>query len=341
MPGRRLAELRTGLVVTTLAWLAASCGEHRVTDAAVAAAETITAAAIRSHVATLADDSMRGRPTPSAALDLAAVYAVTTFRGAGLGPAFDSGFVQTWNTGTGTAPNVVGVLPGSDPALRSEYVLFVAHLDHIGTVADGLGCHADGADSLCNGADDNASGSAAVLELARVFGELSPAPRRSILFLLVSGEEEGLVGSSYYVAHPAVPLARTVAALNLDMISRNASDSLLVIGTELSSLGPLAAATAQAHPELHLRPAGVPWPYGGSDHIPFGSAGVPTLAFFTGLHADYHRASDETGRIDADKEARVVRLAFYLGLAIANADARPGWIAAVPARAGAGAGAPR
>jgi len=341
MTGRRLGQAATGFLVATLALQAAGCGEHRVTDPAVAQAETITAAAIRSRVAALADDSMRGRPTPSAALDVAAAYAAASFQQAGLGPGFTSGFLQTWDAAGGAAPNVVGILPGSDPVLRSEYVLFVAHLDHVGTVTDGLGCHADGADSLCNGADDNASGAAAVIELARALAGLSPAPRRSILFLLVSGEEEGLLGSSYYVAHPAEPLAATVAAVNLDMISRNAADSILVIGMGLSSLGASVADAAEAHRELGILPVAVGWPYGGSDHIPFGDAGVPTLAFFAGLHPDYHRGGDEVDRIDADKEARVVRLAFYAGLAVANADQRPGWIGAAPLRAGAAPGAPR
>ncbi len=343
MAGWRLAN--TKLVIATLVALAPGCEGRHATDPVVARAGTITAAEIRSLVSAIADDSMRGRLTPGPALDELASYAIALFQAAGLGPGLPTGFRQTFNAAGAQSPNVVAVLPGSDPLLRAEHVVFVAHMDGIGTAAGGIGCSAAGADSICNGADDNASGTAAVLALARAFGGLTPRPRRSLLFLLVSGEEWGLVGSEYYVAHPSVPLAQTVAAINFDMISRNAPDSLLVIGADLSTLGPLVAATAQAHPELGLRTAALPWPYGGSDHIPFGSAGVPTLAFFTGLHADYHRPSDEVARTDPDKEARIVRLAFYAALAIANAAERPAWTGPPPgasvARGPAAAGPPR
>ena len=307
------------------------CAGREPVSPAVNQAESITGSTFAGRVALLSADSRRGRPTPSAELNLAAAYAVAQFGALGLAPGPATGFTQTWSTGGGDAPNAVGVLPGSDPGLAGEYVVFVAHLDHIGSVTSGEGCVASGADTICNGADDNASGSAAVLELARAFAGLTPRPRRSLLFLLVSGEERGLLGSTYYVAHPAVPIAQTVAAVNLDMISRNAPDSLLVIGMGLSSLGARVGAVTAAHPELNLRPAGVGWPYGGSDHVPFGNAGVPTVMFFAGLHPDYHRPSDELARTDADKGARITRLAFYVGLDVANRTARPTWNAGAPA----------
>lgn len=311
-----------------------SCADRSATAPAGTGAESITAATMRRQVAAIAADSTRGRVTPSVQLDRVAAWAVAQFRADGLEPGDTAGYLQTWSAPGGSAPNAVAVLPGRDSVLAGEYVLFVAHMDHLGTVSTGAGCRLGGdlADSVCNGADDNASGTAAVLELAHAYGSLATRPRRSLVFLLVSGEEEGLLGSLHYVAHPAVPLAQTVAAVNLDMISRNAPDSLLVIGMAESSLGTLLGAVMAAHPELGLRPTGVPWPYGGSDHIPFGNAGVPTVFFFAGLHDDYHRPSDEAGSIDADKAARVARLAFYLGLAVADGDARPAWTAA-PARA--------
>ena len=228
-----------------------------------------------------------------------------------------------------SAPNVIGVLEGSDPALRSQYVFFTGHMDHIGTASGDEGCRATGADTVCNGADDDGSGAAAVVELAQAFARLDPRPRRSLVFMTVSGEERGLWGSGWYVAHPAVPLAATVADLNTDMIGRNPSDGVLAIGKEHSSLGPLADSIAARHPELRIRVLADTLRrenlFFRSDHYNFARNGVPILFFTTGLHPDYHRATDSAEKIDADQEARIVRLAFYLGLAVADAPARPEW----------------
>jgi Zn-dependent M28 family amino/carboxypeptidase len=217
------------------------------------------------------------------------------------------------------APNVVGILPGADPSLRGEFVLLVAHMDHLGVGAP------VGGDSIMNGADDNASGTAGVLELARAFGGLGERPRRSLVFLLVSGEEEGLWGSIYYVTHPAVPLDRTVAAINLDMIGRNAPDWVYVLGAELSSLGTTIQRVADLHPELDLRPVAVAQPLRGSDHVPFAYGGVPVAFFHSGLHPEYHTPLDEDSLVDGDKAARIARLAFYVALDVAGQSSRPAW----------------
>ena len=228
-----------------------------------------------------------------------------------------------------SAPNTIGVLEGSDPQLEDEYVFFTGHMDHIGTASGDEGCRAARGDTICNGADDDASGAVAVVELARAFARLDPHPRRSLVFMTVSGEERGLWGSGWYAEHPEVPLAATVADLNTDMIGRNPADGVMAIGKEHSSLGPLVDSVAAAHPELRLRVVGDTMPrenlFFRSDHFNFARKGVPILLFTTGLHADYHRPSDSVERIDADQEARIVRLDFYLGLAIADAPARPAW----------------
>ncbi|PYO70462.1 MAG: hypothetical protein DMD71_02040 [Gemmatimonadetes bacterium] len=113
-----------------------------------------------------------------------------------------------------TAPNVIGILEGSDPTLKREYVFFTGHMDHLGTPGSGEDCVARGADSICNGADDDGSGTIAVVKLAEAFSQLTPRPRRSLVFMTVSGEERGLWGSEYFSEHPTVPLASIVADLN-------------------------------------------------------------------------------------------------------------------------------
>ena len=228
-----------------------------------------------------------------------------------------------------SAPNTIGVLEGSDPRLKNEYVFFTGHMDHIGTASGNQGCRRAGADTICNGADDDASGAIAVVELAQAYAQLDPRPRRSIVFMTVSGEERGLWGSGYYADHPEFPLAATVADLNTDMIGRNPSDAVMGIGKEHSSLGPLVDSVAASHPELRMRVINDTMPqqnlFARSDHYNFARKGVPILFFTTGLHADYHRPTDSVEKIDAEQEARIVRLDFYLGLAVANATSRPVW----------------
>jgi hypothetical protein len=228
-----------------------------------------------------------------------------------------------------SAPNTIGVLEGSDPQLKREYVFFTGHMDHIGTASGDEGCRPAGADTICNGADDDGSGTIAVVELAQAYARLDPRPRRSIVFMTVSGEERGLWGSGYYTEHPEFPLAATVADLNTDMIGRNPSDAVMGIGKEHSSLGPLVDSVAASHPELRLRVINDTMPqenlFFRSDHYNFARRGVPILFFTTGLHADYHRPTDSVDKIDAEQEARIIQLDFYLGLAVANAPSRPAW----------------
>jgi hypothetical protein len=221
-----------------------------------------------------------------------------------------------------TAPNTVGILQGSDPALRQEYVVFSAHMDHIG-ITPGL------PDSVNNGADDDGSGTAGVMELAEAFSRPGARPRRSIIFLTVSGEEKGLWGSRYFSEHPPVPLKSIVADLNIDMIGRNWRDTIVAIGKEHSDLGATLARVNRAHPELHMTAVDDRWPeerfYFRSDHYNFARKGVPILFFFNGVHADYHQPSDSPDKIDSEKEARILRLLYYLGRAVGDAPARPQW----------------
>ncbi len=228
---------------------------------------------------------------------------------------------------TETPPNVLAVLPGSDPSLRDEYVIVSAHYDHIG-----IGFPDASGDSIYNGADDNGSGTTAVLEIAEAMASLERAPARSVLFLLVSGEEHGLIGSSYFMAHPAVPLSGMVADINLDMVGRNDPGEVIGVGLDYTTLGPLAEALARDREALGLTviPDLVPEEhlFFRSDQLVFACRDVPSLFLTTGGHADYHTLSDEVDRLDTDKIARVARLAFYLAFHVADAKDRPAWSSA-------------
>ncbi len=234
-----------------------------------------------------------------------------------------------------SAPNTIGILEGSDPVLRNEYVFFTGHMDHVGVAGMGNGCTAVGADSICNGADDDASGTTGVVMLAQAFSRMNPRPRRSLVFMTVSGEERGLWGSRWYSEHPELPLAQTVADLNMDMIGRYFDnhpgwrDTIAVIGKEHSTLGASANRVTQEHPELHMQLVDDIWPtqnfYRRSDHFNFARKGVPILFFFNGTHPDYHRVSDSVEKIDAEKASRIVKMVYYVGLEVANATERPQW----------------
>ncbi|HEX2201825.1 MAG TPA: M20/M25/M40 family metallo-hydrolase, partial [Longimicrobium sp.] len=225
------------------------------------------------------------------------------------------------------APNVVAMIPGSDPVLRNEYVVISAHMDHVGVGApDATG------DSIYNGADDDASGTSGLLEVAQAFAALGQRPKRTVVFLHVSGEEKGLLGSEWYADHPTLPLERIVANINVDMIGRNANDSIVVIGKDYTSLGALTDRLAAEHPELGLTLADDVWPeerfFFRSDHFNFARKEVPAIFFFNGTHEDYHRPSDEVEKLNADKAARVSRMVFYLAHAVADDPRRPTWVPA-------------
>jgi hypothetical protein len=221
-------------------------------------------------------------------------------------------------------PNVVGMIEGSDSLLRREYLVYSAHTDHIG-ISPGQ------TDSINNGADDNAAGVAGLLELAQAFTQPGVRPRRSVLFFAPSAEEDGLLGSAHFTDHPTVPLVQIVANLNMDLIGRNWRDSVITVGLEQSDLGKTLEQVVQAHPELRMAPIADRWPeeriFYRSDHYNFARKGVPILFFTSGTHADYHQPSDETSRIDGEKQARLVRLLFYLGAQVADTQSRPRWTA--------------
>jgi peptidase M28-like protein/PDZ domain-containing protein len=233
--------------------------------------------------------------------------------------------------------NVVGILPGSDPKLRNEAIVIGAHYDHLGLGGEGSLAPREG--EIHHGADDNASGTAGVLELARMLTQ-GPKPRRTIVFIAFSGEEEGLIGSSYYVNHPVVPLANTVAMINMDMIGRLKDQKLTIggVGTAQEWKDEIkrtqdAFTTPQTIPASagnHSTTSASPFAltlnedgYGPSDHSSFYSKQIPVLFFWTGTHNDYHKPSDTAEKINYQGEARIVSFVANIVRDIDKSDKRP------------------
>jgi hypothetical protein len=224
---------------------------------------------------------------------------------------------------TKQAANVVGYLEGGDAQLKNELIIIGAHYDHLGF---------GGENSLApkqvgevhNGADDNASGTAGLLELAQALAANRAELKRSVLFMAFSGEEEGLLGSNYYTKNPTFPLERTVAMINMDMIGRMQDNKLVVQGLGTSpQWKPLVERLNQeAKFELKTGEDGT----GPSDHSSFYLKNIPVLFFFTGVHADYHKPSDDADKINAADEARIVRFAYQVAKELSAAPERPAFV---------------
>jgi hypothetical protein len=233
----------------------------------------------------------------------------------------------------GTARNVIGLLPGQDPALRDQAIVVGAHYDHLGRGGEGS-MAPDRAGEIHPGADDNASGTAAVMALARAFVATGGAAR-TLVFAAFSGEELGLLGSAEYVRHPAIALDKTVLMVNLDMVGR-LRDRRLYIGGVDSGTG-LRTLVTQAARDLPLSLELRPSPFAPSDHTSFYVAGRPVLFFFTGAHGDYHRPSDTWERINGEGLATVATLAARVVAAVAAEPTPPAYVkidAPPPARGG-------
>lgn len=215
------------------------------------------------------------------------------------------------------AYNVVGMLEGSDPLLKNETIIVGAHYDHLGR--GGEGSLAPSSGDIHHGADDNASGTAGVLELARLFTAQKPKPKRTIVFMAFGGEEEGLLGSNYYVNHPLLPLANTVAMINMDMIGRMKDRRLVIggVGTAKEWRDIMAADTDKSF-QLTLNEDG----FGPSDHSSFYAKQIPVLFFWTGTHNDYHKPSDTFEKINYDDEALILKMVARIVNQLDAADKR-------------------
>lgn len=319
--------------------------------AALAAQRPTTAADVQRVLFPLADDSMKGRMTGSPGEAMAARFIAAQMQAIGLKPMGDSGYFQRVPVAVipinppvrgrtervrllgsfaerdtfpaaqrRTSVNVVGVLEGSDPKLKNEIVLVDAHFDHVG-----VGQAVNG-DSIYNGADDDASGTTAVLEIARQLAA-GPRPKRTVLFAANTGEEAGLVGTRWFIDHPPLPLEQFVGNLEIEMIGR--PDSLAggagrawLTGYERSNMGEQLAAAGipigpDMRPDQHF--------FERSDNIAFARRGIVahTLSTFN-LHTDYHRPSDDVSKVDLNHMASVINAAARAVRVLADGP-KPEW----------------
>ena len=224
--------------------------------------------------------------------------------------------------------NVIGVLEGEGP-FKEETIVVGGHYDHLGSGGLTSGSLAPFSRNIHNGADDNASGTALVIELARRLAKRAdPLPRR-IVFMAFSGEEKGLLGSRYYVNHPLIPLNKTVMMVNFDMVGRlNEASELTMVGVGSSPrIEEIVDSLGSAAGFKIKKVKGVSDGFGGSDHESFYDKQIPVLFPFTGLHADYHRPTDDTERINFDGMRRIADLGELILLDIARRPSRPNFIA--------------
>ena len=305
----------------------AACSPSMRTEPLKLGAAVADSGAIRSDIAYLASDRLEGRLTGSPGNDSAAAYIARRYTYLRLKTPFP-GYLQNFvarpaanahmgDTAGLKTQNVVAMLEGTDPAYKGKYIVIGAHFDHLGRSTQ-YAMDPQAGDAIRNGADDNASGTAAVLQLARMLSV--SRPKHSVIFVNFSGEEEGLLGSQYFVDNAPVPVDSIVSMFNFDMVGRLRDDKLFVYGTgtatELPSL--VDSANLKILPALSIQGGGDG--FGSSDHASFYAKNIPVLHFFTDNHEDYHRATDDVEKINAGGEARVVNLAFDM---IKSLDTRP------------------
>ena len=282
----------------------------------MSAFSSITKDEITATVDVLADDSFEGREAGSRGGRAAGGYLMKEFEKHGLVPAGDAkSYFQAFR---GSSRNILGMLEGSDPALKDEIILIGAHYDHVGYGRPNNSFGPFG--YIHNGADDNASGVSGLLQILDAFKHLPEPPRRSVLFALWDAEEQGLLGSQHWLGAPTVSVDRIACAVNLDMIGRLRNSRVEVYGTRTAYGLRRAVSEANRDTDLDLD---YTWKMkADSDHWPFFTRSIPILMFHTGLHEHYHRPSDDPPTLNADGMASVSQLAFLTVLDLANQPTR-------------------
>lgn len=276
----------------------------------------------------LASDQFRGRLAATKDHESAADFIVANLQQLGINPVPGHDYRQAFELSRGplsgkTTHNIVGLIEGSDPVLKNEYIVVGAHLDHAGTMDLGYTCSfGAGNDPICNGADDNGSGSVTLLNTAKALAAVRGQLKRSVVLMWFSGEEEGLLGSKHWVANPWIPVSKTVYMINIDMVGylRQNGQKLLALGGGTSKSGQkIIEAAASRYPDVKLTVtdrAG-----GGSDHVPFMNAGVPGVFFNTGVSSNpnYHKTSDHPDLIDYDGMFSISRIVFETAFEVSRA----------------------
>ena len=272
----------------------------------------------------LADDALGGRLAGSPGERCAADFIASRFAALGLEPAGNNNtyfqefpIVSAHNphAPSGTGRNVIALLEGSDPQLKKEIVIVGAHYDHLGNGEFGS-TSKEKTPAIHNGADDNASGVSVMLEVAERLAR-GQRPARSVLLIAFSAEEQGLIGSNYFVNNPTVELSNARAMINLDMVGRLSQGSMIIygIGTAREWESLVNEVTAQHNVKASLNPDG----YGASDHTSFYLKDIPVLHFFTNVHGDYHNPGDDWDKIDANGLETVASMVTALASKVADA----------------------
>ena len=298
----------------------------------------VSANSLRGHLAFIASDALEGRGTTSRGPDLAAEYIAAQFRRAGLEPLGDDGYFQTTTLaarGSETQEkvrNVIGVLRGSDLALKDTYILVTAHYDHLGIRQTA------GGPVIYNGANDDGSGTVSVIELAGALGAAKVPPKRSIVFMTFFGEERGLLGSRYYASHPVVPIASTIADINLEQVGRTDDTEgprvagASMTGFDFSELGPLFQQAGKlVGVDVSKHPRNSDAFFARSDNQALADLGVPAHTLCTAyVYPDYHGPGDHWDKVDYANMEKVDRMVALGLLTLADSPTEPHWNAANP-----------
>ncbi len=316
-------------MIAALAFVIASATswDVRVTADRSMALSSISESRMRGNLSFLASDLLEGRATPSPGLDIAATFIASQFRAAGLKPLGDDDFFQTTTYREARVRNVIGLLEGSDPTLKNQYIFVTAHYDHLGKKSSGEG------DLIFNGACDDGSGTVSVIEIAHALSQMKVKPKRSIVFLTFWGEERGLLGSRYYGKNPIIPIRKTIADVNIEQVGRTDDsegprvNAVSITGEDYSDVGKVfKMAGKQLKTGVEKHPHLSDWYFGASDNQALADLGVPAHTVCTAFQfPDYHRVGDEWQKIDYANMVKVNKLIALSVLALADSQSEPEW----------------
>jgi hypothetical protein len=286
-----------------------------------AAMTSITEDELYQHVEVLADDVYEGRSAGSRGGRAAAQYVLDQIKPHGMTPGNNGDYAQTFNA---NCRNILVMLPGDDPRVQKEVIVVGAHYDHVGRGKNSNSFGPTG--QIHNGADDNASGTSVLLETVEAFAASGLKTRRTILFAFWDAEENGLIGSRYWIAHPTLPIERVKLNITIDMVGRMRDDRLFVLGTR-SGYGLRRMFCGSVDDSMWLD---FSWEISGnSDHWPFLENRIPIAVLHTGLHSDYHRPTDDVEKVNRAGMRDVSRYLLGSLFNVANSDRLPKFRGAV------------